>query len=126
MGVQHAQLERQKVVELRVLGEAHALISVHLALQALSHLVMVTVLAKVAQQAITNLNLGKQGVTLVELALSHLWLDQRSAMRVMLEATLSQEDFQVAMRAQQAHTKICKDNLVVKAVKRVLMHKHKA
>jgi len=126
MGVHIAQLERQKVVELRVLGEAHALISVHLALQALSHLVMVMVLAKVAQQAITNLNLGKQGVTLVELALSHLWLDQRSAMRVMLEATLSQEDFQVAMRAQQAHTKICKDNLVVKAVKRVLMQKHKA
>jgi len=47
MVVHHAQLERRKVVELLVLGEVHALASVHLALQALSH-PKVRVLAKVA------------------------------------------------------------------------------
>jgi hypothetical protein len=49
MVVKHAQLEHRKVVELHVLGEVHALASVHLALQALSHLPQVGVLAKVAQ-----------------------------------------------------------------------------
>jgi hypothetical protein len=62
----------------------------------------------------------------VQLALSHLWLDQRIAVLVKLGPTLNQQDIQVAMRVQEAHTKTCKDRLVVIHVLLVLLQNLRA